>query len=107
MSKEFYKNVKIIRFCKVCDVSFRMSRNYHVVGYNLCIVHRREFWRAEIRKQMKTETFKEYKKRNKAKHDADNRRWVATHMERRRAIALASYHKNKHKHKRKHKKTTS
>jgi len=90
----FYRDVKIIRLCKVCKVMFKPVRGrYH---HNLCIEHRRKFlhdYYAKKRANMSPEEKRELNHRN-----APNRkRWIEKNLNRRRDIALLSCWKNKYK----------
>lgn len=76
----FYSEVRVIRFCQICDIRFELDSPKLGQIWKLCYVHREEFFKQ--RKKMK---YKEWKA------------WVRGHKDRRRAIALDNYHKNKHK----------
>ena len=110
MSKHFYKDVKVIKFCKArgCNVEFRPERGSIEDRLGFCIVHRREHYKAWYRDvclpYAKTLTPDQRKRYAKTRHETW-KKWVIKNLEKRRKQALESYHRNKAKHKdRKHRK---
>ncbi len=103
MSKFFYKDVKIIKYCQKCGVSFRPQKG--TAHFNLCAVHRRPYAQEAYKKYQ--EKYKEkYKGKYKDLRYRTWKAWIEKNLERRRKLALESYHRNKDKHKsRKHRTT--
>lgn len=89
----FYKVKKYIKFCRFpgCGVEFRPDNNPNNLG--LCIVHRKLYQKEHNKwyTNLSPEKKKEYIK----KQVLANKGWVARNPERRRQIALRSYHKRK------------
>ena len=98
----FFKNIKVIKFCKVCKVMFRPDRGSPESSIGLCYVHRKIFYNEHSKKRYQNfspEKKKEYIKKNAERYKI----WISKNIERRRKIALVSYHRRKHLHKdRKH-----
>ena len=110
MSKHFYKDVKVIKVCKVpgCGVEYRPERGSFFSKLNLCHKHRNIYYR-----NWYINTFLPYFKKlpeaEKEKYRAMKlegwKRWVEKNLDKRRQQALESYHRNKHLHvARKHRK---
>ncbi len=109
MSKHFYRDIKVIKNCKVCRVEYRPIRSSFNDRLGLCYKHRKQYykhyyiairlaWLKALSPQRRAEWWKQ--------HYGHLRQWVKDNPERRKAIALASYHRNKGKHKaRKHRAT--
>jgi len=109
MSKHFYKDIKLIRFCKKCGVEYRPPRFSFFASLRLCWVCRRPYyekWYKERFLPYWNRQTPERKKEIKAQKHVVWLKWVEVNKEKRRAQALLSYHKNKTKHKgRRHRKT--
>ena len=105
MSKHFYRDIKLIRRCKVCGVEFRPPRFGYRAALRRCYVHRNEYMREQYRlyvSRMSPDKLREFRV---MKYMAW-RQWTAANVERRRLHALRSYHKRKHLHKgRRHRRT--
>ena len=95
--EQFYKVKKIIKFCRFpnCGVMFRPDNNPYNKG--LCYVHRKQYqreqykkWKANLTPEQK-EKIKEYGRN----HYPQWLIWVSKNIERRRRIALRSYHRRK------------
>ena len=110
MSKHFYKDVQVVKVCKVpeCLVEYRPGRASFFARLNLCHKHRRIYYR-----NWYINTFLPYFKALPAEEKAKMRamkqvnwnKWVEKNGDKRRLQALKSYHLNKHKHvARKHRK---
>lgn len=109
MSKHFYRDIQLIKQCKVCGVEYRPPRYSFFAVLGLCQKHRKQYykhhyiviklpWLKALSPQRRAEWWKQ--------HYGHLRKWVRDNPERRKAIALVSYHKNKDKHKaRKHRAT--
>jgi len=88
--RKFYKDIKVIKSCLICGAVFRPPRgdgNHH----GFCIKHRSLYWRSWYEKYGKKLDRKKYKEAQ----DRAWKNWVEKHKERRRAQALASYHRRK------------
>ncbi len=102
MSKKFYRDVKLIRFCKKCGVEYRPPRFSFFARLRLCWKCRRPYYAKWYK-----ESYLPWLKRQTPERIAEIlkgrqvawRAWVEANKDRRRAQALASYHKNKAKHK--------
>lgn len=109
MSKHYYKDIKLIRFCKKCGVEYRPPRFSFFAMLRLCWKCRRPYYA----KWYRTVFLPWWKKQTparqqeiKAQRQETWRVWVDRNKNHRRAQALASYHRNKDKHKgRRHRKT--
>lgn len=96
MKKYFFKELfRPVKICKECGVEFRVKSN---VAYklSLCPTHARAWWRIQWKKYGKKHA---RKPENKKKNYLAWKSWVTEHLERRRQIALESFHRNKHKKK--------
>lgn|SRR3990167_733356 len=110
MSKHFYRDVKLIKYCRLpgCNVEFRPARGSFFAKINLCHKHRMLYYRSwyihrflPFFKKLPPEK-KEYYRKMKL---VVWKKWVEKNIVKRRLQALASYHKNKDKHKaRRHRK---
>ena len=90
----YFKDKKTIKFCRFpdCGVMFRPDNNPYNNG--LCYVHRKQYQKEHSGKWyagLSPEKKKEYIK----KSILVNKEWVIKNIDRRRAIALKSYHKRK------------
>ena len=96
MSKEraYYKDIKIIKFCKVCGVRYRPARYSHQASLGLCHTHRRIYKLEEFRKWFK-KLSPEVQKKYRDREYEIWKKWVLKHMDRRRKMALESYHRRK------------
>lgn len=107
MSKKFFRDIKVIKFCKAvehgrqCGVAYKPARGSFFARLGYCYVHRRKYYKEWYTEKFvpwfdnQSEETKRYYRRIKREiWDA----WVAKYPERRRSIALTSYHKNKDKH---------
>lgn len=81
------------RVCKVCGVKYLKPKSYSLAGLRLCYVHRKEWFK---------ECYQNYTKEWRRKHPEYKvvqyqvwKKWVVQNLERRRNIALRSYHKLK------------
>lgn len=99
---KFYKDIQLVRNCKVCRQEYRPRRFTYSAGLRLCWKCRKEYHKEFYKKytipfvQRQTpERQKELRKQNLEAW----KKWVARHPNRRRAQALASYHRNKWKKK--------
>ena len=91
-----------MKLCKVegCGAWYRPERHTWHAKLGVCYVHRKAYYKKWHRthflpwlKKQSPEKQAQYKKMHKDAWD----KWVATHIDRRRSQALASYHKNKEK----------
>jgi len=100
MSKHFYKDVKVIKFCKFCGVSFRPQRGSFFSSLGLCHKHRRVYYRNwYINKFLPffAKLTPEQQQKYRDMRYATWKKWVSNNVERRRLQALESYHRNKDK----------
>ncbi|GEM_PF-3601166 len=96
---KFYKDFHYIVFCKICRVEFRPQPHDRYRRYlGLCYVCRQKYWKKRYREYyipyfnaLPPERQQGIKR---ACYEAW-RRWVQTHIYRRRAQALKSYHTHK------------
>ena len=89
--QRFIKKMNYIIKCKVCGKEMRSYTGRNVkVSSRLCRTHRKG-WLSELRKRYRALP------RNKIAIYTSWRRWVAKNIERRRRLALESYHRNKDK----------
>lgn len=102
-----YRDIKIVKFCKVCGVEYRPARYSHIGAIGMCWKCRKEairLWQKKWWGNLSEERKKEYKKKRYEMW----KKWVVKNLERRRKQALKSYHKNKDKHRnRRHRATQS
>ncbi len=108
MSKFFYKDVKIIKFCKVCHVPYRPKRYTFFAMLGLCWKCRRPYytkWYREVWKPWFAKQSPERKAKYKKAQYLNWKVWVTKNELKRRKQALESYHRNKAKHTRKHRAT--
>ncbi|MDZ4225343.1 MAG: hypothetical protein U1C49_00690 [Candidatus Andersenbacteria bacterium] len=109
MSKEFYRDIKIIKFCKACGKEYRPPR-YSWRAYlglcHWCLGSYYKIWYKErYLPYFKRQTEEKQKELKKNKY-IYWKEWVTKNETKRKKQALASYHKNKEKHKtRKHRAT--
>lgn len=103
MSKDFYKDVKIIKICKVpeCGVEYRPERGSFFAEIGLCHKHRTIYYRnwyinrfLPFFKKLPEAEKERYRKMKLAVW----KKWVERNKDKRRLQALESYHRNKHKH---------
>lgn len=108
MSKHFYKDVKLIKSCKVCHVEYRPPRYSFFAMLGLCWNCRRPYYKEWYEKRWKKWYAKlslEDKLKYKKAALVNWKAWVTRNEIKRRKQALDSYHKNKHRHlQRKHRK---
>lgn len=105
----FYKDIKLIIFCRKCGVQFRPRRFSARAQQKMCFHCYKKFvaFPSNARKiaayhALTPEQKKEYYKKSYQRY----LKWCSTHKELKKKRALASYHQNKHKHKtRKHRAT--
>ena len=90
MSKHFYKDVKVIMECKLCDAVFRPERGDDT-HRGFCYKHRSLYWQSWYAKYMKKRDRTKYK----PAQDKAWKKWTEKNKERRNAQALASYHRRK------------
>lgn len=109
MSKEFYKDIKVIKFCKRCKVEFRPVRSSFFAQLGLCYKCRKVFykeWYRDVGKPFFLKLSPEKQQEVKSKRYNIWKKWVEKNILERRTQALKSYHLNKEKHKtRKHRRT--
>lgn len=102
MSKKFYREVKLIKFCKnkKCGVEYRPQRGSFFAMLGLCWECRRPYyamWYKEIWKPwFANQTPKKQAEIKNQKYLAW-KAWVTDNIVKRRKQALASYHRNKKK----------
>ena len=94
MSKLFYKDIKVIKFCKVCKISCRFPNDSFFSSLGLCYKHRRDFYR-DWRKKVWWPWFKKQLPEVQKKYRDSWNKWVEKNIDRRRKIALRSYHRRK------------
>lgn len=102
MSDKFYKDIQVIKFCKVCGVSFRPVRGSLAGRIGLCKEHRPIFykeWYQKFSKPYLARMTPEARARYKLKQYEVWLAWTKKNLDKRRLQALASYHRNKDKHK--------
>lgn len=90
----FWRDIKIIKFCKECGVEFRPARYSYLSALGLCYKHRRLYFQKERRawyKNLSPEAKAKYIKNNYKLWKA----WVEKHKDKRKQQALASYHRHK------------
>src|SRR3990167_9700936 len=100
MSKHYYRDIKLIRFCKKCGVEYRPSRFSFFARLRLCWKCRRPYyakWYKDVFLPWWKAQTPERRQEIKAQRQETWRAWVEENKGRRRAQALASYHLNKGK----------
>lgn len=106
MRQKFYKDIKLIKFCKECWVEYRPQRYTFFAMLGLCWVCRRKYykrWYHEVWKPWFAKQPPEVQARHKKTQLVNWKVWVTRNMLKRQQQALASYHRRKHLHKdRKH-----
>jgi hypothetical protein len=107
--RAYYKDIKTIKFCKVCGVPFRPKRGS--VGWisGLCHKHRYLYSKklAEYSAAWWGRKTPEYKREYKKKNYESWKKWVEKNKKKRRLIALKSYHRRKNDPKNKARKHVS
>ena len=104
MSKFFYRDIKLIKFCKVkgCGAEYRPVRYSFFAQLGLCHKHRSVYYR-EVYLNRYLPFFNELSPEGKQKYRLRRyevcEKWVIKNSVRRRKQALESYHRNKDKHK--------
>ena len=83
-----FKRTKTIHFCKKCGIAFHSHKKLH---FGLCSVHRKPVMRAQYQKA------KAEGRINKELRYKNWKKWVVENIDRRRQLALESYHRNKNK----------
>lgn len=96
--RQFTKDIKIIKFCKVCRVEFRPDRGSPQAGLGLCYEHRKIFYRKKSFKWFKSLSPERRKYFQKRQYPIWLK-WVVNNIEKRRRQARESYHRRKHLHK--------
>ena len=109
MSKFFYRDIKIVKFCKICQVVYHPARYSFFAELGLCYVHRKIYYTKwyvnSFLPWFKKQTPEAQKKYRDMKYNFW-KKWVEKNLNRRRVQALKSYHLNKDKHRaRKHRRT--
>ena len=105
MAKPFYRDIQVIKFCRICQVDFRPRLG--TVHFGLCHTHRPQGYREFYRKYYRPWYLKN-SDRVKPLQYKIWRRWVAANLTKRRGQALASYHRHKDEHRtRRHRRTHS
>ena len=112
MSKEFYRDIQIKKYCRDCRVEFRVRRgNTDIWQIRYCRVCRKIEWRKwywTVGKPYFESLPEEERNRIKRRKYEIWLSWVVSNKKARRRQALESYHRRKHLHKaRKHRKTKS
>lgn len=98
---KFYKDLKLIYFCKECGVEYRPQRFTYKANLHRCWKCRRLYCSERFKKQT-PERQREIKERNYKL----GKLWVIKNIEKRRKIALKSYHQRKDEHRaRRHRRT--
>lgn len=90
-----YRDIKLIKFCKVCGVEFRPARYSVAARLGLCIKHRREYQRERAKRYGWHTWSPEKKKESTRKNYSVWLNWVKNHPDYRRKLALESYHRRK------------
>lgn len=95
-----WRDVRVIRWCKVCKISFRPERGSVEDRLGYCHTHRHEhyakWWEEYGKKYFDTLSPEKQEEYAKTRYEVWLR-WVEENKEKRRQIALASYHRNKKK----------
>ena len=110
MSKHFYRDVQVIKVCRVptCLVEYRPQKDSFFAKLNLCHKHRNIYYRNWYINRFLpffSKLSREQQDRYRKMRYETWKKWVEKNKDKRRLQALASYHKNKHKHvARKHRK---
>ena len=94
MSQKFYKNIKLILFCKVCGVKYLPERYSKRAEMGGCYKHRwvsQTQWNSVWYAKLPPERKKIYAQVKYGKW----KNWVKNNIEGRRRIARISYHKRK------------
>ena len=101
----FSRNIKVIKFCKgklpngkTCSIEYNpQTRTLAYLGF--CYTHRKQFYKKIWRKYGKPYQ-RIYGKTpaRKAKQYIRWRKWVTRNIDKRRLIALKSYHRHKDEH---------
>jgi len=99
MSKHFYRNIKIIKFCKFCGVEYRPARYSFLSHLEVCHKHRNIYYRNFYINYF-LPWFKRLPESEKTRYRKMNYKawgkWVKKNIGKRRLLALASYHRRKH-----------
>ena len=101
MSKHYYRDVKLIKFCKKCGVEYRPPRFTFFAMFGLCWKCRRPYYKKfynEVWKPWFAKQTPEMRAKIKGKRYLVWKIWVTKNEIKRRQQALASYHKNKEKY---------
>ena len=93
-NKYFYKDIKIIKVCRVCGVSFRPPRFTHRASISLCIKHFRIQSNEAFKKRF-AGLSKEEKSLLSKKRYPYWLEWKKKNIIKRNKIALESYHRRK------------
>lgn len=99
MSKRFYRDIKLITFCDLCGTKYRTERGSFFSKLKLCHKHRKLYYKSfyKLRLLPHIAKFSEEKmKAYKKAHLIWWHQWVEKNHEKRKAQALASYHRRKH-----------
>ena len=101
MSKHFYRDIQLIKFCKKCGVEYRPRRFSYQAASGLCIVCRRamkaKYWR-EVGLPRFRALSPEQRREIWKKRYPSWLKWVAKNLPKRRKMALDSYHRRKEEH---------
>ena len=103
MSKHFYHDIKLIKFCKKCGVEYRPARYTFFAMLGLCWKCRRPYyrkWYLEMWRPWFAAQPKEKQDQLRKAKLVNWKVWVTKNEIKRRKQALESYHRNKHKRKR-------
>jgi len=108
MSKKFYRDIKIIKFCKQCGVAYKPARWSFFAMLGLCWVCRRPYYQRWYRDSWLPYFNRQTPERQeeiKAQKIAAWKVWVKRNLKKRQRQALESYHRHKDEHRgRKHRK---
>ncbi len=113
MSKHFWRDVKLIKHCKVCHVEYRPERYSFFATLGLCHKHRSVYYRNWYINKFLPFFAKLPPEKKQYYRDMQRKRWnewVSNNIDKRRARALESYHRRKvdpKNKKRKHRKVKS
>lgn len=93
-----YRDIKLIKFCKVCGVEYRPARYSFSAHLGLCHKHRRVYyknWYANYFLPWFKKQPPAVKQKYREKKYASWKKWVEKNIDRRRKQALESYHRRK------------
>src|SRR3990167_8851235 len=97
---KFYKEYHYIKHCRVCGVQYRPGRYDSRRNISLCWPHRKIYLREQFNKWFNNLP-EERKVLRKEYCYSIWKKWVIQNIEKRRTVALVSYHKRKNESKNK------